>query len=278
MTVYFQELAGSPEESAGKSGGQIRRQFVCAWADRLTVAALFTTTSPLGLPMVAAGFPAYYVNQVTIRPYSAEFDPDSQTITDPSTTTNAYTGKIALIEVTYAPDYYAAAWTRYGITQPSYRTGTTLKLKMRFSGQFLTIPGRCMIWDGANPPPTPPDLNARILIPQIEFHVEWDLVNPFTPATAMAAIGGVNNATFLDCPAETLLLEGVDVDDSLRVGLTNPFCVKANFVFKARLINVGGSTYGWNHEFRESPVGWTRVLMADGQPRYRLTSFSSLFA
>ena len=193
----------------------------------------------------------------------------------------------------FALDYIDVPWPD-SIPRPSYLAGTTLRLEARFSGQFLTLPARALQSSGSytptsnsdgspytgppiTPPPPPPNSNNRVLIPLIDYLVEWDRVQDLSALDWDGQIGCVNQAEFMGCGPETLLLEGVSLTPSFVLNPSNPHAWKATATLKQRQIRVGGNVYGWNHDFLPNPPGWTRILMADGTPRYQLTDFSNLF-
>ncbi len=193
----------------------------------------------------------------------------------------------------FALDYLAVPWPDQ-IVQPSYLSGTTLRLETKLSGQFLTLPARAFQSGGTfasatnpdgspyagppiTPPPPPPNSNNRLLIPLIDFLVEWDRVQDMSVLDWDAEIGCVNESEFMGCEPETLLLEGVSLAPSFVLNPTNPHAMKATVQLKKRRIVAGGNVYGWNHDYLPNPPGWVRVLMADGTPRYETADFTDMF-
>jgi hypothetical protein len=193
----------------------------------------------------------------------------------------------------FALDYLDVPWPSL-ITRPAYLEGTTLRLEARFSGQFLTLPARALqsgssytpstnpdgspyVGPPITPPPPPPNSNNRILIPLIDYLVEWDRVQDLSALDWDGEIGYVNATTFLGCEPETLLLEGVSLAPSFVLNPSNPHAWKATATLKKRKIQVDGNIYGWNHDFLPNPPGWTTILMADGTPRYQFADFTNLF-
>jgi hypothetical protein len=193
----------------------------------------------------------------------------------------------------FALDYLDVPWPN-NIARPSYLSGTTLRMEARFSGQFLTLPPRALTASGSYtpasnpdgspytgppiaPPPPPPNSNNRLLIPLIDYLVEWDRVQDLDALDWDGQIGYVNQAEFMGCGPETLLLEGVRLAPSFVLDPTLPHAWRAIATLKKRKIEVGGNVYGWNHDFIPNPPGWTRIIMADGTPRYPLADFSDMF-
>jgi hypothetical protein len=197
------------------------------------------------------------------------------------------------VTYSFALDYLAVPWPNQ-ITRPSYIAGTTLRLEMRFSGQFLTLPARALQASGTYtptsnpdgspyvgppiaPPPPPPNSNNRILIPLVDYLVEWDRVQDLSALSWDGEIGYVNQNDFLGCEPETLLLEGVNLSPSFVLNPSNPHAWKATATLKQRKVAAGGNAYGWNHDFLANPPGWTRITMSDGRPRYPLADFADMF-
>jgi hypothetical protein len=193
----------------------------------------------------------------------------------------------------FALDYLAVPWPD-NIPRPDYLTGTTLRLEARFSGQFLTLPARALQSSGTytptsnpdgspytggpiTPPPPPPNSNNRLLIPLVDYLVEWDRVQDLGALDFDDEIGCVNESAFMGCEAETLLLEGVSLMPSFVLNPSNPHCWKATATLKRRRIVIGSDVYGWNDDFIPNPPGWTRMLMSDGNPRYPQADFTGLF-
>lgn len=202
----------------------------------------------------------------------------------------------------FALNYLNVNWPT-SITKPTHRNGTTLRLEAKFSGQFLTIPARGLQTPSSSgyvsggQPVVPRNINNRVLIPLIDFQIEWDRVQGLDTSGSSSSgieaaytldftqyIGHVNSETFLGCEPETLLLEGVNITPSFVINPTNPHAYKAVATFKRRKIVVGNSSsgdgstvYGWNHDYLPIPPGWQRVLMADGSWRYPTVDFTNIF-
>ena len=201
------------------------------------------------------------------------------------------------LTVTYGLMYYdLVPWPSY-LTRPSHPKGTTLSFRTRFSGQFLTLPGKAFtvsrddpkrvshIKDPVtgrmidNPVPSPLSVNSntRIMIPLVDFVIEWGQITNVDSVNFAEFEGCVNEQEFLGCEPGTLLFEGADVDPSFTLNPRNPHAYKAIVTLKKRAIKSGGSIYGWNHDYEDNPAGWKLITMADNSPRYPENNYSNMF-
>ena len=216
------------------------------------------------------------------------------------------------IDVDGTPDWVIQTWT-YGIDflsdaewptavpRPTFFGGTTLKLKVKSSGQFMVIPcyaptPSSVMVNGVPVPYTgpPPRLNptpsGRILIPIIDYEVEWDRVPLDGNHLGFRDyIGSVNETTFMGCEPETLLCEAVDGEPSWLLNASSPFSFKAVARLKKRRIAgtlPGGQAFifGWNHEYDIKQQRWVYInIVTDPgppqvqSPRYPVYDFSALF-
>jgi len=280
MSYQYEELAGSARsqhDAASGNGGE--RFFLCLWNERYAFAQSLAGYQWPGLPYC-------YCRNITIEPFSPDLCPKYEILTNPNSQLVSYEqngGMVALVRASYATDYGNAAWP-CTITKPSHPEGTSLKLRVRTSGQFLTMPGDSVRWEDnceAYPdgPMPGPDVNARIVIPITEYHVEWDYVDEPPLDEWDELIGCVNSDTFLDSEAETILFEGYEVDQSSQFSLLDPYCWKLSCVFRKRRIQDDTEIRGWNHEMRQD--GWVRIRMKDTGgncvDRYDQADFSSMF-
>ena len=217
-----------------------------------------------------------YPGETALRPQQFDMTPVDGTVIAASGIAD-----IVEISISFALDYLDVTWPEEMI-RPNYKSGTTLKLKTKFSGQFLTLPAKAVkpFQSPGDPPgpPTPPNANNRILIPLMEHQIEWDRVLPadMTMNYFRGLMGCVNDKTFLGADAETLLFEGADLDNSFVIA-SNPRTFKLVVTLKERHINSGGTIYGWNYDYHPNPPGWKRITMADGTDRYTKTDFSEMF-
>lgn len=282
MTDY-NELAGGPRESLGEdSGPGAERLFLIDHATRISafIPALVSSSAFPGLGHCRA-------QSVTFEPFSGDLVPVGA-VNTLGTDIVSYAGIVCLARVNYGPTFFSKTWPTDVPKPGGIRANTQLRLRIRGSGQFLTIPGRKMKWstassgsiggtEAASTVPTPPDMNGRILIPTTEFHVQWDFVDDPPVDTLRTKIGHVFSAAFLGSPSECLLFENYEIDDSFKLNATNPHTHRVSCVFRERKIQAAGGPFGWNHDYREDPAGWTRVIM-DGKPRYPLADPANFFA
>jgi hypothetical protein len=205
---------------------------------------------------------------------------------------------------TFGLTYLKVPWPD-AYKQPYYAPGTTLKLDIKNSGQFLTIPARCFQIKGFSST-MPQGMDGRLYIPLTDFNIEWDRVTDLGSLDFTPYVGKVNQNTFMSCEPETLLLEAANATPSFILDPINgPWAWKVTCCFKRRRIvlpntywNSGGpptnatlvddgdthvAVMGWNHEFREQPIpGWQYVLMASQpnsptSPRYTQYDFTDIF-
>lgn len=288
----YEELSGSPTEGVGEGmGPTAQRMFATPWANRFALAA--TLTGAGAFPLAYPGLAHCRITSISIKPLSNSLI-SSGAIGDP-TQLPAYltTGNkpAALLTVTYGPAFDGKAWPS-SITKPSLRAGTTLRLRVRGSGQFLTIPGRVAHWEDDPPEPAspsdpegggevqhpvPPDLDGRILIPLTDYNLQWDFVDNPPVDRLRGLVGTVNQDSFLGAPPETLLFDNYDIDDSFRCSITNPHTNRVTVQLRERRITDGTNIHGWNHDFRENPPGWQKILLADDEPRYQPKVFANIF-
>lgn len=284
MPILFEEMTNSPTEGCGEgSGNSAKRMFLVEWAQRFNFCAQLADFTEGAYPAMAHCRAA----QFSIEPFLKELPPTGAVVS-PNSDLVAYSqngGMTALVTVDYAPAFENKTWPT-DVPKPYHDEGTSLRMRLRFSGQFLTIPGRMMKWATSDSSPssptpdddkpTPPDMNSRILIPIMEFGVQWDFVDDPPIQKIEDLVGHLNETEFLGCPPETVLFEGGDLDDSFRANPTNPHCFRLNYTFRKRCIQDGAENRGWNHDYREDPMGWARVLM-NGKNRYDLGNLADLF-
>lgn len=270
--MSYNELAGSPKEGLSESSGSTaNRTFLVPWEIRIAFAESLVG---YGYP----NFPQSRVNALSIQPWHGEDMPPAGTVTDPSIQTAGYPGKYALITVGYGPDFTKKTWPTAMTKPENIRYGTELRFRVSGSAQFLVLPfGGCK-WSDNGVDLTEGD-NSRILIPIREIELQWDFVDDPPLDDLDDLMGTVNNATFLSCEPETLLFENYSVQETFRASALNPHTNRVTIQMRRRRIKPAVDVYGWNHDYRESPVGWAKVLFkSDNEPRYKLKTFENIFA
>lgn len=273
--MSFVELGGSPRESLNESSGSsAERRFLVPFNQRITFAqAIVGTAYP--------NFPQSRVIAIDIQPFSDDLIA-TNAIPDISIASADYGSKPCLATVKYGPDYTQKTWPT-GLTKPSpIRFGTELRYQIQGAGQFLLMPVSSLKWeddDTLDPPsPVPEGINSATLVNLKTIQIQWDFVDNPPIAGLDSLLGRVNDATFLGCPAETLLLENYDITESFRASPLVPHTNRVTLNFKQRQIIEGSDIYGWNHDYREDPAGWVKLLRSDDEPRYKLDTFTTMFA
>jgi hypothetical protein len=116
------------------------------------------------------------------------------------------------------------------------------------------------------------------LIPIREIELQWDFVDDPPLDDLDDLMGTVNDSSFLGCEAETLLFENYSIQETFRASPIDPHTNRVTIQMRRRRIKVSTNVYGWNHDYREDPAGWAKVLfMSDNEPRYKLKSFTNIF-
>lgn len=282
----YNELSGSPKIGLSESGGPtITRTFVVDWADHLSfIASELTDPDSVGYydPATHPSMAGCRVQSVEIEPLTSELSP-SGTVTKVEDDLASYSSPLAAkITVNYGPSFFHKTWLAGD--KPQLREGTSLRLRIRGTGQFLTLPARAFEWEqspgditAGNPaPPVPPDENSRILIPLTEYQFQWDYIDDPNYSWMEDHVGHVNSDTFCGCEPGTLLFENWESDDAFKLDYTDPHTQKHMIFCRRRKIKVGNDIFGWNHEFREK-TGWT-IMRMNGELRYPETAFALLFA
>jgi hypothetical protein len=270
--MAYEELCGSPKMTlTAENGHSMTRVFRVPWSESAAFAELMFLT---GFP----GFPTSMPQSILLEPFLGENDPASGTITNPAASTAQY--QYAKATVSYATTLWGAAWPS-AITRPEHDVATKLTVKTRFSGQFLTVPARATEYEDASPgdedkPVPPEDAMNRILIPLVDYQVDWDWVANPPRDKLREFLGKCNSEPFMGCEPETLMCEAADVSPSFRPAV-DPRCYRVSVVLKQRRIEDGGEVRGWNHEYREDPAGWVRIKLPDGALRYPAKDFADMF-
>ena len=258
MSVYFRELAGSPIEWYDSDGFHAKRTFITKWEDRDAFAIELLGEAAAHGGSLSTCYPGKtHVFAATLR--YEPFDPnyiDQKTLESLTDDVNSYSNSYAKATVEY--DTINSMDREDG---PSNETGTHLTYKMLYSGEYLTIGSGGWSWSDTSTS-IPSDQALTKWVPMTEHLLTWQsVVNP--PWTAIHNLQGtVNDSEFLSCPAGTVLFEGAEANKLYSAGFeegASPFCWQIKYMFRERSIKSNGSTYGWNHAYRETPAGWAEV-------------------
>lgn len=275
--MSFIELAGSPRESLNESSGSsAERRFLVPMETRITFCQAMIGTA-------YSNFPQARVVSFDLQPWMGDDSLPEGTIVDAALQTADYTGQPCLITVKYGPDFTQKLWPT-AFPKPAFLLGTELRFQIRGSVEALMIPTSGCKWEddtvgsGGGSIPVPEDTNSLILIPSRAIQIQWDFVNdpPITRLESM--VGRVNSDVFLGSEEETLLVEGYDITETFRASAIAPHTNRVTVNINQRRIDTGSGIVGWNHDYREEPAGWAKLLLTDDEPRYKLTAFAGMFA
>jgi hypothetical protein len=270
--MTYTELSGSPKESLSESSGSsAERKFLVPWNARLTFSQLLVSTAT-GYPH----FPQARVVSIDIHPLLDGEAVPQGTIVSPEIDSNDYGTQPTLITVKYGPDFTQKVWPT-GFTKPSIRSGTELRFQIRGSAKFLTIPASACKWEDDDEVPVPEDVHSAMLIPMRAIQLQWDFVDDPPIARLEDLQGKLNADSFLGSEPETLLFESYDVTESFRSAPANPHTNRVTIQLLRRRVK-DTDVYGWNHDYREEPAGWAKLLLSDDNPRYQTTNFGGMFA
>ena len=288
------ELAGSPKESLNEqSGSSAERRFLVAMNARLTFAeSLVGTAYP--------NFPQARIVSLDFQPWMDGDSLPTGDFTDVEAATADYGSQLCLVTAKYGPDYTLKDWPSEFPKPSTIRTGTEVRYQIKGTGEFLLVPTSATKWgsateepedasdssyvdaepeaSGSDEAPVPEDANTSILVSKRLIQLQWDFVDDPPLSRFDGLLGKVCNDGFLGAPAETLLFENYDVAESFRASATNPHTNRVIINLSQRRIATGTGVVGWNHDYREDPAGWVKLLLSDGQPRYKLAAFSGMFA
>jgi len=273
----FTELGGSPRESFSESSGSnAERKFLIPWNNRIAFCQ--------GLVSFATAYPHIpqaRVVSIDVQPFSDDLIPFG-TIVSPELSTNNYLGQPCLVTVKYGPDYTHKTWPT-DFPKPKIRGGTELRFQIRGSAKFLLVPTAACKWEDDEEAAVPEDVNSALLIPLRSIQLQWDFVDD-PPINRLDGLQGqVNSDVFLGAPAEALLFESYEISETFRSAPLNPHTNRCTINLTQRRILTGEIVeeepefVGWNHDYREEPSGWAKLLLSDDKPRYKTTAFSGMF-
>jgi hypothetical protein len=272
MAISFQEITGSPKESLNESSGSTaERKFLTAMSTRLAFAQ----------ELVGGGYPNFpqaRVVAVDLQPWTEDIAPLESVIVDPKISTADYGTQPCLVTVKYGPDFTQKEWPTDFTKPDPIRDGTELRYQIRGSANFLTVPPSGLKWDDDDTIPVPEDVNSVILVAMSSFQFQWDFVDDPPIEKLEGLMGKVNEDEFLGSEAETILFETYEISETFRAAPLNPHTNRVIIQLSKRRIESESNIYGWNHDYREEPAGWAKLLLSDDQPRYKPEPFAGMFS
>jgi hypothetical protein len=285
MTLLFKELAGSPTETYGELGMTAQRRLLCAYEDRLkAVAVLLGQGGVLGGQPAAAypGRPAACAVEVRVEPFEKRPDDQGQ-FDDLTADLNNYSNQFAQLIVDYE-----MLDSALGVKLPKVHKSTILSYRMDFGGEYIRLPGQSLQWQSGATIPVPPEVVPTLRIPVVEHHVTWHRVLDPPWDAIRSCAGAINSADFMGAAAETVLFDGAKASrefTGMDSFLAPQFGWKITYVFREKAIKVlaasgSGTTYGWNHTYRDLPAPqscWDRLVDRCGNTLYTTVDFTPLF-
>ena len=263
----WEEITPSPSESVSETQGSgVTRRLLVPWSSRLTAAASLTA----GL---YPHFPHTRIKSMRIDPWNER--PLGIGGLDPILSTITYAGQQALITVEYGPDFTQKIWP---FTKPGFRVGTELRYQIQSAGEFLNVSPSATQWED-DPDTAVLETNETVIRLSTEvINLQWDFVDAVPKVSLDALKGRVNVDTFLDASPETLLFAGYSIDETFKADPLNIHTNRVSVQILRREFVDAGQTFGWNHDYREDPAGYVRMVLKDGTPRYKLAPFLGMFA
>jgi hypothetical protein len=264
MPIAFEELEGSPRVTINEQGTTAQRRFRVAWDDWQTFArTLVGTYRVLGgatqfvPPIQFPGLPNLIVTDLTVEPFDPR-NPDGSAGVTLGAHTNAYPAAGALVSAVYRTAYDFDNRSRSDL--PSVPEGTILTYRADLGVEYQTTPGRTWRWNAAGDPRLPEDIRPGVMAPTGSFELIWSRVL-LPPWSAIRGLRGrVNDATFVGGPAGTVLFLGARATRQFQFLEGGGFWkLEYQFAEQSKPL-VGGGVGGWNHFFRELPIGGEQWL------------------
>jgi len=266
------ELAGSPRESLNESSGSsAERRYLVPMNQRITFAQ-----AQVG--RAYPNFPQARVVAIDMQPWMGDDAIPAGVIVDPELATADYGFQPCLVTVKYGPDFTQKLWPT-DFPKPAFAIGTELRFQIRGAGKFLPIPTSATKWEGdtGGVIPVPEDASSAILIPSRLIQLQWDFIDNPPINRFEGLVGRLNEDTFLGSAPETILFESYDVTETFRPSAITPHTNRVTVNLNQRKIDTGSGVVGWNHDYREQPAGWVKLLLSDGESRYKLAAFAGMF-
>lgn len=282
MSVAFEELAESPVVRFDDGRFEGLRRFKVDWLDRFAflielyggyriVGGAFTFTPPAAFP----GVPAAIVTNIEIEPFPGN-RPDGASVGELSGGSNSYPA--ALVTATYRFRFLDGQDGRDDL--PDVPDGTYLSYRADLSSEYESAPGRTWRW-AVDSSALPDDVDPRILVPAETFTLTWHRV-PRPPWNTMRDLRGrLNESTFLNYAAGSILFLGARTEHDFQITETGLW--RLHYHFKVKVVSStasAGVLDGWNRRYREqadTDEHWLSIEDEDGNQPYVTGDFADLF-
>jgi hypothetical protein len=281
--MAIQELnTGTLFAIGGNTGQAAPRVFTCDTMDEVVTLCRSLNAQPFPTPTggIQGNFEDCYPVNITVGAFNTDMAPGSTGGSASYLPTYKKYRVVAQYQLLHdAGSSQSETWP-LGLTKPAHPIGSVLSLRIRNSGMFVTMASQCgkYVNDAGNKvADLHPSVSTVIKIPIREFHITCDRLKSVQLPDVSAVAGCVNSDTFLNCPAETLLWETGDDDQSFTPDIDNPRRWRMTALLRQRAIPNGNyGVAGWNHEIYNDG-NWYRVLLNNGKPRYTLANFGGVF-
>ena len=259
MAVSVEEYTGSPSFAGERDKASGTRRVRLAWG---SIDAYYTELFPAavgGIPQLPALMPGSLYLRAKSVAFKPEFDEALIASYGPP---NAYDYAVAVVQYETLP---------YGQDDPD--SDQIITYRVSFDAQMYEMKNTGLKWKGTNTPIDNPDFHAAKLVNTIDHELTFHRVVTVPWATLRSLFGKVNNGAFYGAAADTLLLGGVEIQQTLS--LDGTIASQVTIVFKEKNID-GNATYGWNHMFDPDDGKWKEVETEDDKPLYPSGDFDGL--
>jgi len=272
--LTFQELGGSPTEEYTLGTFSAKRRFLVPWEQRSEFAlAVFGGTKSKDR-LTYPGRKDVYASTLHFEP----FDPDAicvREMADLKKDAVHYNGSFARATV----NYHTIDSQERG-DGPLNEEGTSITYRMVVEPEEVELSPTAWRWNDTNQSVSG-NVVLRKSVPATIHYVTWsNVVDPPWEAI-QARQGTVNNASFLGCPAETLLFQGAEANKLYRRGSEldegpSSFVWAIKYAFREKAVKVGVVVHGWNHVYRPETGQWIPVVNGPAK-LYDSSDFNTLF-
>lgn len=265
--VSFDDLEGSPTFKCDIKSGTNTRVGRVPWLD---LDALYDECLPPmpSLPGLYPGSLFHYVKSLDIK--VAHEQPGREMVTSG----NVPYYETALVTIEYGPLDLGSGSGGGSSPNPS----DLITRKWSISGEFLTLEGVGLVWDGGDAVKTEGVTFGKI-IPMIKHHMDLHRVETVPTAFIRDLIGKVNDGAYEGAADECLLFTGAEV--SYRFNNHGQQEYTLQYEFNERIVKQGAAALGWNYFFRPDKAGgagWEKIKTKVGGERiYPKGDFSDLF-